>query len=179
MTRCCRLASFSPQEVAKKWSEWRPAVDAEINFLLQEKEAMEEVSGERLKELLSQAEENGTTVEFLPSKLESTYSSGADAAALRLLLVTSSRMPWTAGTIDIKTAFLNAAMDQQDQKTLLLIKPPPLFLEKGLMKFGTYYLSTRAVYGLQGRQIMETRSRPCGKSSRIPTRRQKIPLKDP
>ena len=139
---------------------------------------MEEVSGERLKELLSQAEENGTTVEFLPSKLvftkkpgkkggrpkvrwvicgnfqttredESTYSSGADAAALHLLVVTSSRMQWTAGTIDIKTAFLNAAMDQQDQKTLLLIKPPPLFLEKGLMKFGTYYLPKRAVYGLR------------------------------
>ena len=74
--RCCRLASFSPQEVAKKWSEWRPAVDAEINFLLQEKEAMEEVSGERLKELLSQAEENGTTVEFLPSKLVFTKKPG-------------------------------------------------------------------------------------------------------
>ena len=58
-------------------------------------------------------------------------------------------MQWTAGTIDIKTAFLNAAMDQQDQKTLLLIKPPLLFLEKGLMKFGTYYLPKRAVYGLR------------------------------
>ena len=169
---------ISPQEVSKRWSEWLPAIEAEVNSLLQEKEAMEEISGSRLKELLHEAEENGVAVEFLPSKLvftkkpgkkggrpkvrwvicgnfeqkrddESTYSSGADAAALRLLLVTSSRMQWTAGTIDVKTAFLNAVMDQQGQKTLLLVKPPQLFLEKGYMKLGTYYLPKRAVYGLR------------------------------
>ena len=58
-------------------------------------------------------------------------------------------MQWTAGTIDVKTAFLNAVMDQQGQKTLLLVKPPQLFLEKGYMKLGTYYLPKRAVYGLR------------------------------
>ena len=35
-------------EVSKDWDEWIPAVDAEITSLLEEKEAMEEVSGERL-----------------------------------------------------------------------------------------------------------------------------------
>ena len=120
----------------------------------------------------------GVTVEFLPSKLvftkkpgkkggrpkvrwvicgnfeqvkdgESTYSSGADAAALTLLLVTASRMQWTAGTVDVKTAFLNAVMDQRGQQTLILVKPPSLFIEKGYMKVGTYYLPKKAVYGLR------------------------------
>ena len=80
---------------------------------------------------------------------ESTYSSGADAAALTLLLVTASRMQWTAGTVDVKTAFLNAVMDQRGQQTLILVKPPSLFIEKGYMKVGTYYLPKKAVYGLR------------------------------
>ena len=107
-------------EVSKDWDEWIPAVDAEITSLLEEKEAMEEVSGERHEELLKDAEKRGIPVEFLPSKLvctkkpgkrggrnkirwvicgnyepvkegENTFSSGADASALRLLIVASSR----------------------------------------------------------------------------------------
>ena len=169
---------ISPQEVSRKWKEWLPAVEAEVVSLLEEKEAMEEVSGKKLEDMLKGADQMGVTVEFLPSKLvftkkpgkkggkpkvrwvicgnfeqvkdgESTYSSGADAAALRLLLVTASRMQWTAGTIDVKTAFLNAVMDQKDQQTLILVKPPPLFVEKGYMKVGTYYLPKKAVYGLR------------------------------
>ena len=80
---------------------------------------------------------------------ESTYSSSADAAALRLLLVTASRLQWTAGTVDVKTACLNAVMDQRGQQTLILVKPPSLFIEKGYMKVGTCYLPKKAVYGLR------------------------------
>ena len=169
---------ISLQEVSKKWQEWLPAIDAEVSSLLEEKEAMEEVSGEKLETLLKEAEEKGMQVEFLPSKLvctkkpgkkggrnkirwvicgnfeqvkegENTFSSGADASALRLLVVTASKHQWAAGTIDIKTAFLNASMDPQDQPSLLLVKPPPLLLEKRYMKAGTYYLPKRAVYGLR------------------------------
>ena len=118
------------------------------------------------------------TVEFLPSKLvctkkpgkkggknkirwvicgnfeqkkenEDTFSSGADASAFRLLLVTASRFQWAAGTIDVKTAFLNADTDQGSQVSLLLVKPPPLLLEKKYVKAGTYFLPKRAVYGLR------------------------------
>ena len=118
------------------------------------------------------------TVEFLPSKLvctkkpgkkggknkvrwvicgnfeqkkenEDTFSSGADASAFRLLLVTASRFQWAAGTIDVKTAFLNADIDQGSQVSLLLVKPPPLLLEKKYVKAGTYFLPKRSVYGLR------------------------------
>eukprot|EP00435_Cladocopium_sp_Y103_P009390 s5129_g2.t1 len=169
---------ISLQEVSKKWSEWIEAVDAEVRSLLEEKEAMEEVSGKRLEELLQDAEARGVQVEFLPSKLvctkkpgkrggrhkirwvicgnfeqvkegENTFSSGADAAALRLLIVAASRFQWSAGTLDIKTAFLNACMDPDAQPSLLLVKPPPILLEKKYMKPGTYYMPKRAVYGLR------------------------------
>ena len=45
---------------------------------------------------------------------ENTFSSGADASALRLLIVAASRFQWEAGTIDIKTAFLNASMSEYE-----------------------------------------------------------------
>ena len=164
---------ISPQEVSRRWSEWIEAVDAEASSLLEEKETMEEVSSKKLEEILKGAEQMGATVEFLPTKEpgkrggkpkvcwvicgnfeqikdgESTYSSGTDAAALKLLLVTSHRMQWTAGTDNVKTAFLDAVMDQRGQQTLILVKPPPLFIEKGYMKLGTYYLPQKAVYGLR------------------------------
>ncbi|CAL1154020.1 unnamed protein product [Cladocopium goreaui] len=165
-------------EVSKNWNDWLPAVDAEVTSLLEEKEAFEEVSGERLEELLKDAEKRGIPVEFLPSKLvctkkpgkrggrnkirwvicgnfeqvkegENTFSSGADASALRLLIVAASKFQWEAGTIDIKTAFLNATMCPEDQPSLLLVKPPMLLLEKKYMKPGTYYMPKRAVYGLR------------------------------
>ena len=165
-------------EVSKNWNDWLPAVDAEVTSLLEEKEAFEEVSGEKLEELLKDAEKRGIPVEFLPSKLvctkkpgkrggrnkirwvicgnfeqvkegENTFSSGADASALRLLIVAASKFQWEAGTIDIKTAFLNATMCPEDQPSLLLVKPPTLLLEKKSMKPGTYYMPKRAVYGLR------------------------------
>ena len=40
---------ISLQEVSRKWEEWLPAVEAEVSSLLEEKEAMEEVSGSRSK----------------------------------------------------------------------------------------------------------------------------------
>ncbi|CAL1129619.1 unnamed protein product [Cladocopium goreaui] len=169
---------ISLPEVSKNWNDWLPAVDAEVTSLLEEKEAFEEVSGERLEELLKDAEKRGIPVEFLPSKLvctkkpgkrggrnkirwvicgnfeqvkegENTFSSGADASALRLLIVAASKFQWEAGTIDIKTAFLNATMCPEDQPSLLLVKPPMLLLEKKYMKPGTYYMPKRAVYGLR------------------------------
>ena len=67
---------ISLQEVSKKWQERLPAIDAEGSSLLEEKEAMEEVSGEKLETLLKEAEEKGMQVEFLPSKLVCTKKPG-------------------------------------------------------------------------------------------------------
>ena len=47
-----------------------------MSSLLEEKEAMEEVSGKKLEEILKGAEQMGVTVEFLPSKLVFTKKPG-------------------------------------------------------------------------------------------------------
>ena len=51
---------ISPQEVSRKWSEWLEAVDAEVSSLLEEKEAMEEVSGKKLEEILKGSRTDGS-----------------------------------------------------------------------------------------------------------------------
>ena len=56
-------------EVSKNWNDWLPAVDAEVTSLLEEKEAFEEVSGERLEELLKDAEKRGHTSGVSPIKV--------------------------------------------------------------------------------------------------------------
>eukprot|EP00435_Cladocopium_sp_Y103_P015876 s5448_g3.t3 len=77
---------ISPQEVSKNWSDWLPAIDAEVGSLLEEKEAMEEVSGIKLQDLLKDAEERGIAVEFLPSKLVFTKKPGKRGGKFKVRL---------------------------------------------------------------------------------------------
>jgi len=51
--------------------------------------------------------------------------------------------------LDIKTAFLNAVMEQGDQEDILVGRPPALFTEKGYMARDVFFLPTKAVYGLR------------------------------
>lgn len=51
--------------------------------------------------------------------------------------------------VDVKTAFLNADMDTCESSQLLLIAPPGLFVEKGLLKKGVMYVPEKAIYGLR------------------------------
>eukprot|EP00435_Cladocopium_sp_Y103_P030730 s947_g7.t1 len=82
-------------------------------------------------------------------KDESTYSSGADAAAFRIMIWVASREGWKACTLDVKTAFLNADMTTQEDDGLILIKPPSIFLEKGYVPRGVMYQPLKAVYGFR------------------------------
>ena len=80
---------------------------------------------------------------------EATFSSGADASALRVMLWFCSRFQWTGSTLDVRTAFLNAAMQQDDNEPLMLIQPPGIFYKKKLMKPGTLFKPEKAVYGFR------------------------------
>lgn len=53
---------------------------------------------------------------------EENYSSGADAAALRIMVLVSAKFQWDACSIDVKTAFLNAQI-QQDEDQVLRVLP--------------------------------------------------------
>ena len=80
---------------------------------------------------------------------EATFSSGADASALRVMLWFCSRFQWTGSILDVRTAFLNAAMQQDDSEPLMLIQPPGIFYKKKLMKPGTLFKPEKAVYGFR------------------------------
>ena len=167
----------SLREVAQEWEKWEPAAKSEIDSLLHEKMAFKPVTKKELEDLIRDADKKGLKVEFLPSKLvctkkpgksggrpkirwvicgnfeskgsqENNFSSGADSTAFRVLLVFAVRNQWQAGTIDVKTAFLNALMEE-DGETLIIVKAPSLLIEKGCIPTEVYYLPLRAVYGLR------------------------------
>jgi hypothetical protein len=169
---------ISTGEVAKSWKSWLEAIDAEAQSLLEEKEALKKIARKELEEIQEKAAKEGRTVEIIPAKLvftikagpnggkrkarsvicgnyeskkdsEQTFSSGADAAAFRLSIWAAARHQWAGAVIDIKTAFLNALMDQDDQEAVLIVRPPALFTEKGYMAPDDFFVPQRAVYGLR------------------------------
>ena len=105
---------LSPKEVSEAREEWLDPVGAEIESMLHEKQALQEIFPEELQKIKEQAEKSGRDIEYIPSKLlftkkpgpsggrkkmcwvicgnwetcredEENVSSGADAAALRIL----------------------------------------------------------------------------------------------
>ena len=169
---------ISTGEVAKSWKSWLEAIDAEAQSLLEEKEALKKIARKELEEIQEKAAKEGRTVEIIPAKLvftikagpnggkrkarsvicgnyeskkdsEQTFSSGADAAAFRLSIWAAARHQWAGAVIDIKTTFLNALMDQDDQEVVLIVRPPALFTEKGYMAPDDFFVPQRAVYGLR------------------------------
>ena len=167
---------ISPKEVSAEWEKWLPAIRAEIDSLIREKEALTEISPEDFEKLEERLKKEGRKAVVVPSKMvytkkpgqgklkarwvacgnlepvqphESTYSSGADAAALRLLIWAANRFQWETTTVDIKTAFLNANMDQSPEEDLLIIRPPNIFFEKKLFRRGVLFRPDKAVYGFR------------------------------
>lgn len=80
---------------------------------------------------------------------EETFSAGADSAAFRILIWMCSKFQWEACTLDVKTAFLNAKMNQKEDEQLILILPPAFFAERGFLERDTYFVPQKAVYGLR------------------------------
>ena len=80
---------------------------------------------------------------------EETYSGGADSAAFRLMMATSSQRQWDGGCVDIKTAFLNATIDYENEEDLVLIRPPNFLVEKNYVEKDVTYLPLKAVYGFR------------------------------
>ena len=125
---------ISTREVARSWKSWLEAIDAEVQSLLEEKEALKKITRKELEEIQKKAAQEGRTVEIIPSKLvftiksgpnggkrktrwvicgnyeskkdsEKTFSSGADAAAFRLSIWAASRHQWAGAVIDIRLLF--------------------------------------------------------------------------
>lgn len=85
----------------------------------------------------------------LKKENEETYSGGADSAAFRLMVAISAQRQWCGGSVDIKTAFLNAYINYEQEDDLVLIKPPQFLLEKNYVEKDVTYLPLKAVYGFR------------------------------
>ena len=126
----------SPYEVQQNWTDWEEAAKEEIRPLLEEKEALEEVSRERFEEMKMRLEREGKKMEVIPSKVvftrkpgprggkpkvrwvvcgnfearkpeEENFSSGADTTTFRLMIHLAAQHQWEGTTLDVKTAFLD------------------------------------------------------------------------
>eukprot|EP00435_Cladocopium_sp_Y103_P055597 s1075_g18.t1 len=169
---------ISPKVVFRDWLEWLPAVNDEVRSLVEEKKALKELTPEEHEALVKQAAEDGRGIEYLPSKTvytikptplgskrkvrwvvcgnfeerkegEETYSSGADSVAFRVLIWLSAKLQWFGCSIDVKTAFLNADLQQPEEENLMLIKPPHIMIEKGYLRRNTVFQPLKAVYGFR------------------------------
>ena len=168
----------SPQEVHRNWEFWKEAARSEIESLLFEKEALEEITKEEFEKKKQMAGQLGKKVEVIPSKVvftrkpgprggkpkvrwvvcgnfeekkddEENFSSGADATAFRVLVWLSAQRQWEGMTVDVKTAFLNAEWNEEDQDTVVVVKPPSIFVEHEALKSGCFYVPRKAVYGFR------------------------------
>ena len=66
----------SPKEVSKAWNHWLPAIEEEVNSLIVEKEALQQIGKKEVEEIVRKAEKAGKKVEFLPSKMVYTRKPG-------------------------------------------------------------------------------------------------------
>ena len=146
--------------------------------LTEEKEALRRLTKEEHEEIKRKAESQGRKIEYIPSKVvftvkpipggtkkkvrwvacgnfeprkdgEENYSGGADSVAFRILVWAAARVNWKGCVMDVKTAFLNAMMEQDPEEDVLLIKPPSIFLDKSYLEKDTVYLPLKAVYGIR------------------------------
>ncbi len=168
----------SPHEAAREWDRWIPAADSEIGSLLEEKQALRPVEKGEVEEMVREAHRRGRRVQFLPSKIvltrkpgknggkrklrwvvcgnyeekspqEQTFAGGCDSTSFRLMVHLSSCFGWEGGTVDVRTAFLNADMNIKEDEDLILVRPPTFLVDRQYMKKDTCYEPLKAVYGFR------------------------------
>lgn len=168
----------SQKKVLAEWKKWIEPASSEVDSLIQEKQARRPLEGEEVQRKVESVKEKGIGVEVLPFKLaytkkpgrrggrrkvrwvvcgnfesraadEEAYSSGADAMAFTVVCWLSAQRPWSGYVVDVKSAFLNAAMNSTEDTQLLLVAPPSTLAEKVLLKKGVMYIPEKAIYGLR------------------------------
>ena len=77
------------------------------------------------------------------------YTANTDVSGIQVVLAEASQhSEYGTNSLDVATAFLNAPMPEDDVETVY-VKPPALLEQFGLIKPGTYWTLTKAVYGLR------------------------------
>ena len=161
-------------EVLANREEWRSAIKAELDSLIEEKEALKPMRGEEKDNFFRQATREGRSIEVVPGKLvptikpgpgkgkkkarvvacgnftnkdaqEDLYASTGDAVVLRIMMKKASEQGWRGASLDVKTAFLNTPWDDMG----VLVRPPYILIKMGLVEEDTLWLPTKALYGFR------------------------------
>ena len=74
------------------------------------------------------------------------YAGGIDSTALRCMLRKAAHQSWSIGTVDIRTAFLLAPRTRKTH--LLVVQPPKLLSDCGLVPKDQVWVVEKALYGL-------------------------------
>ena len=163
-------------EVRKNMAEWRPSMVEEYGALVTESEAVEPIDRVRMEDLRKQAAESGKDFDLVPAKAifsrkagtgrhkcrgvacgnfmqakssESTFASGASGVEVRMLMKVAAVRGWDLSTIDVKTAFLNAPVNEAAERGTVIVEPPCIFKEAEVLRHPTeYWLVKKALYGL-------------------------------
>ena len=79
-----------------------------------------------------------------------TLKPGPQRKIRLVVLKRAAEEQWKATVLDIRVAFLNAPLDeQQETPTMVVLKPPALLIKTGHVKHNEYYLAQKAMYGLR------------------------------
>ena len=157
---------------AEVWShlqDWEESIKKEYNQLVVQKRAVTQVTKDELQRMSSQ---RGLPIELLPAKMVHTrkaytgayrsravvcgnyagpddsehYAGGVDGNQIRTMLRLGALKSWTAGSTDIRTAFLNAP--RRDETRLMAMEIPVVFKKLGLASSNEVWLIDKAIYGL-------------------------------
>ena len=84
---------------------------------------------------------------FVPNNEGADYAAcQTDSTALRLVLVEAAKEGYDLWGVDVKTAFLNAYLDDDD---IVVVKPPTIFISAGATEEGSLWWVKKALYGLR------------------------------
>ena len=87
-------------------------------------------------------------------KKSDLYAGGIDALTVRVVLAyTAQQVGWEASVVDVKTAFLYApvrgSQEGNVEAPVIVVKPPYLLVQLGLLKATDRWKVKKALYGLQ------------------------------
>ena len=158
-----------PLEVVKEELElWKEAMAEEYASLTVETQAIKPLSSAEAEELVKHAEVEIATGKGVFTRKagsgrrkvravvcgnqliaketkEEVFAGGVDSIALRATLRKAAYEEWKVGTVDVKTAFLQAPNRRQ---RLLIVTPPKVFGQAGITEPNERRLVLKALYGL-------------------------------
>ena len=168
-----RTRIVSVAELLSEREKWKEPIENEMSQLFEEKKALVKLTDEEFRRL---QEKHGHELVVIPMKPvitkkpgprrrfrmvacvnhvekaahEDIYASGADALAVRYALKRASEERWKGVILDIKVAFLNAPLaDEEEEMAMVILRPPALLVKLGYAKPGEHYKADKAIYGLR------------------------------